>query len=39
VVDKRRNRKTAVKAKLYRFALAASMLTLVVEAFGAPRKW
>jgi hypothetical protein len=39
VVNKSPNRKTAVKAKLYRFALAVSMLVLAVEAFGAPRKW
>jgi hypothetical protein len=39
VVNTSRNRKAAVKAKLYRFALAVSMLALVVEAFGAPRKW
>jgi hypothetical protein len=28
-----------VKAKLYRVALAVSMLALTVEALGAPRKW
>jgi hypothetical protein len=28
-----------VKAKLYRLALAVSMLALTVEALGAPRKW
>jgi hypothetical protein len=39
VVAKSRIRKVAVKAKLYRLALAASMLALVVEALGAPRKW
>jgi hypothetical protein len=39
VVTKSRNRKAAAKAKLYRLALAASMLALVVEALGAPRKW
>jgi hypothetical protein len=39
VVNKSPNRRAAVKARLYRFALAASMLTLAVEAFGAPRKW
>src|SRR4051794_6671160 len=39
VVNKARNRKTAAKVKLYRLALAASMLALVVEALGAPRKW
>jgi hypothetical protein len=39
VVNKSRNRQAAVKAKLYRFALAVSMLALAVEAFGAPRKW
>jgi len=39
VVTKARKSKTAVKVKLYRLALAASMLALVVEALGAPRKW
>jgi hypothetical protein len=39
VVGKSRTRKVAVKARLYRLALAASMLVLVVEALGAPRKW
>jgi hypothetical protein len=39
VVSKNRNRKLAAKARLYRLALAASMLVLVVEALGAPRKW
>jgi hypothetical protein len=28
-----------VKVKLYRAAVAASMLALTVEALGAPRKW
>ena len=39
VVTKARKSKTAAKVKLYRLALAASMLALVVEALGAPRKW
>jgi hypothetical protein len=39
VVDRVRKRKVAAKVKLYRLALAASMLALVVEALGAPRKW
>ena len=39
VVTKASKRKVAVKVKLYRLALAASMLALVVEALGAPRKW
>ena len=28
-----------MKAKLYRLALAVSMLAIAVEALGAPRKW
>jgi hypothetical protein len=28
-----------VKAKLFRLALAVSMLAVTVEALGAPRKW
>jgi hypothetical protein len=39
VVNKNSSRKAAAKVKLYRIALAASMLALVVEALGAPRKW
>jgi len=39
VVGKNRGRRTAAKVKLYRLALAASMLVLAVEALGAPRKW
>jgi hypothetical protein len=39
VVNKATKRKVAAKVKLYRLALAASMLALVVEALGAPRKW
>ena len=39
MVAKARKRKVAAKVKLYRLALAASMLVLAVEAFGAPRKW
>jgi hypothetical protein len=39
VVTKAGKRKVAAKVKLYRLALAASMLALVVEALGAPRKW
>jgi len=31
--------RTATRMKLYRLALAASMLVLVVETLGAPRKW
>lgn len=38
-MTKPRTRKAAAKVKLYRLALAASMLALVVEALGAPRKW
>jgi hypothetical protein len=39
VVNKASKGKTAAKVKLYRLALAASMLALAVEALGAPRKW
>ena len=39
MVNKGRNRKVAVKAKAYRLALAVSMLAILVEALGAPRKW
>jgi hypothetical protein len=28
-----------MKVKVYRLALAVSMLALAVEALGAPRKW
>jgi hypothetical protein len=28
-----------MKARLYRMAIATSMLALTVEALGAPRKW
>lgn len=39
MVAKSRNRKVAIKARLYRSALSVSMLALAVTAFGAPRKW
>jgi hypothetical protein len=39
VVARSRKRAAAAKFKLYRLALAVSMLVLAVEALGAPRKW
>jgi len=39
VVNGGRDRKTAVKVKAYRLAMAVSMLALAVTALGAPRKW